>query len=153
MATSIQDIKNTYPIPVYYYRVTIAGEDAIAFSDVSGLNIGYQTITYRDGMSHRDGPKHMPGMATDTTLILSKGIVRKDSYFFKWISTVQLNTVEKRDLRVDLLDEAGEAVVSWTVTDAFPHQLDAPEFDATSNSVAIESLSLMASSLKIDYPG
>jgi phage tail-like protein len=153
MATSIQDIKNTYPIPVYYYRVTIAGEDAIAFSEVSGLSIGYESVTYKDGMSYRDGPKHMPAMASDISLTLKKGIVRKDDYLFKWISSVQLNTVEKRDMRVDLLDETGEAVVSWTVTNAFPKKLDAPSFNATSNEVAIESLELMADYIKIDYPG
>jgi len=153
MATSIQEIKNKYPIPVFYYRVTIAGEDAIAFSEVSGLSISYETITYKDGMSYRDGPKHMPGMASDVSLTLKKGIVRKDDYLFKWISSIKLNTVEKRDMRVDLLDETGEAVVSWTVTNAFPKKLDAPSFNATSNEVAVESLELMADYIKIDYPG
>ncbi|MEM9214358.1 MAG: phage tail protein [Cyanobacteria bacterium P01_F01_bin.150] len=153
MATSVQDIKNTYPIPVFYYRVTIAGEDAIAFSEVSGLSISYETITYKDGMSYRDGSKHMPGMKGDVSVTLKKGIVRKDDYLFKWISSIQLNTVEKRDMRVDLLDETGEAVVSWTITNAFPKKLDAPSFSATSNEVAIESLELMADSIKVDYPG
>ncbi len=151
MATSVKDIKDKYPIPVFYYRVTIAGEDAIAFSEVSGLSIEYETITYKDGMSYRDGSKHMPGLATPVNLTLHKGIVRQDSFLFDWISTVRLNTVEKRDVRIDLLDETGTAVVSWTVTDAFPKKLDAPSFNATSNEVAIESLELMASTLKVEY--
>jgi phage tail-like protein len=153
MATSIQDIKDKYPLPVFYYRVTIAGEDSVAFYEVSGLNINYETLSYYDGMSYRDGVKLMPGMPAYVTLTLKKGVVRRDNYFFKWISTIQLNTVEKRDLRVDLLDETGEAVVSWTVTDAFPHQLDAPVFNAAHNEVAIETLELVASSLRMDYPG
>ena len=151
MATSVKDIKDKYPIPVFYYRVTIAGEDAIAFSEVSGLSIEYETITYKDGMSYRDGAKHMPGLNSPINLTLQKGIVKKDSFLFDWISTVRLNTVEKRDVRIDLLDETGTAVVSWTVTDAFPKKLDAPSFNATSNEVAIESLELMASTLKVEY--
>ncbi len=151
MATSVKDIKDKYPIPVFYYRVTIAGEDAIAFSEVSGLSIEYETITYRDGMSYRDGAKYMPGLNSPINLTLQKGIVKKDSFLFDWISTVRLNTVEKRDVRIDLLDETGTAVVSWTVTDAFPKKLDAPSFNATSNEVAIESLELMASTLKVEY--
>ena len=151
MATSVKDIKDKYPIPVFYYRVTIAGEDAIAFSEVSGLSIEYETITYKDGMSYRDGEKHMPGMMSPVNLTLQKGIVKKDSFLFEWISTVKLNTVEKRDVRIDLLDETGAAVVSWTVTDAFPKKLDAPSFNASSNEVAIESLELMATKLKIEY--
>ena len=93
----------------------------------------------------------MPGLATPVNLTLHKGIVRQDSFLFDWISTVRLNTVEKRDVRIDLLDETGTAVVSWTVTDAFPKKLDAPSFNATSNEVAIESLELVASTLKVEY--
>ena len=153
MATTVKDIKDNYPIPVFYYRVTIDGDDANAFSEVSGLSIEYETITYRDGLSYKDGVQYMPGLNKEVNLTLKKGIVRKDSYLLNWISSIQLNTVAKRDVRIDLLDEAGEAVVSWTALDAFPKKLDAPSFNATSNEVAIESLELMASKLKIDYPG
>ncbi|NEQ32297.1 MAG: phage tail protein [Leptolyngbya sp. SIO4C5] len=152
MATSVDDIRNKYPIPVFYYRVTIGGEDSIAFSEVSGLSLEYETITYKDGLSYRDGAKHMPGLGTPVNLTLQKGIVKADSYLFEWISTIQLNTVEKRDVRIDLLNENGEPTVSWTAQDAFPKKLDAPSFNASSNEVAIESLELMASKLTVSNP-
>ncbi|MBE9116390.1 phage tail protein [Lusitaniella coriacea LEGE 07157] len=152
MATSVEDIKNKYPIPVFYYRVTIGGDDSIAFSEVSGLSIQYETITYRDGLSYKDGAKHMPGLGSPINLTLQKGIVKSDSYLLDWINTIRLNTVEKRDVRIDLLNENGEATVSWTVKDAFPTKLDAPSFNATSSEVAIESLELMANSLEISNP-
>ncbi|NEO17457.1 MULTISPECIES: phage tail protein [unclassified Moorena] len=152
MADTVEQIKNTYPIPVFYYRVTIDGDDSHAFSEVSGLSIEYETITYRDGLSYKDGAKYMPGLDTPINLTLQKGIVRKDSYLFEWFSTINLNTVEKRDIRIDLLDESGEAVVSWEVGNAFPKKLDAPSFNATSNEVAIESLELMAITLKVNNP-
>ncbi|MDJ0703446.1 MAG: phage tail protein [Leptolyngbyaceae cyanobacterium MO_188.B28] len=152
MATSVEDIKNTYPIPVFYYRVTIGDNDSIAFSEVSGLSIEYETITYKDGLSYRDGAKHMPGLKTPVSLTLQKGIVRSDSYLFDWLSTVKLNTVEKRDIRIDLLNENGEPTVSWTVQDAFPKKLDVPSFNASSNEVAIENLELMASNLTVNNP-
>lgn len=151
MATSVKDIKDSYPIPVFHYRVTINGDDSHAFSEVSGLCIEYETITYRDGLSYKDGAKYMPGMDTPVELTLEKGIVRKNSYLFDWLSTISLNTVEKRDIRVDLLDETGEAVVSWKVINAFPVKLNAPTFNASTNEVAIESLELMASDLKLEY--
>ncbi|MEH1945266.1 MAG: phage tail protein [Nostoc sp.] len=153
MATSTEEIKNSYPIPVFYYRVTIDGDDSHAFSEVSGLSIEYETIIYKDGLSYKDGAKYMPGLSTPVNLSLKKGIVRKDSYLFNWISSIKLNTVAKRDVRIDLLDETGAAVVSWTAINAFPKKLDAPSFNATSNEVAIETLELMANDLKIDYPG
>lgn len=152
MATSVDDIRNKYPIPVFYYRVTIGGEDAIAFSEVSGLNFQYETITYKDGLSYKDGPKYMPGFFNPVSLTLQKGIVKADSFLLNWFKTIQLNTVEKRDVRIDLLNEAGEATVSWVARDAFPTKLDAPSFNAASNEVAIESLELMATWLDISNP-
>lgn len=152
MATTIDEIRNQYPIPVFYYQVTIDGEDAIAFSEVSGLSIEYETITYKDGLSWRYGAKHMPGMGTPVNLTLQKGIVKADSYLFDWISTISLNTVEKRDITISLLNENHEPTVSWLVKDAFPTKLDAPSFSATSNEVAIESLELMASGLSVLNP-
>lgn len=151
MATSDTEIRASYPIPVFYYRVTIGDDDSHAFSEVSGLCIEYETITYRDGLSYKDGAKYMPGMDTPVELTLEKGLMRQDSYLYQWITNISLNTVEKRDIRVDLLDEKGEAVVSWTVINAFPVKLNAPTFSASTNEVAIESLELMASDLKLEY--
>jgi phage tail-like protein len=151
MADTVDDIKNKYPIPVFYYRVTIGDDDSHAFSEVSGLSIEYETITYRDGLSCKEGAKYMPGLGTAVNLTLQKGVVRADSYLLTWINTVNLNTVEKRDIKIDLLDEKEQPVVSWTVTKAFPIKLDAPSFNANSNEVAIESLELMANDLKVEY--
>ncbi|MEM1255787.1 MAG: phage tail protein [Cyanobacteria bacterium P01_H01_bin.21] len=147
-----KDIQNTYPIPVFYYSVTIDNEEPIAFSEVSGLAIEYETITYKDGLSYREGSKHMPGLGTPVNVTLQKGIVKGDSYLLDWINTIKLNTVEKRDLTISLLNEAGEPTVSWVVKNAFPKKLDAPSFNASSNEVAIESLELMASDLEIKNP-
>ena len=152
MATPIDTIKATYPIPVFYYRVTIDNQDSIAFSEVSGLNFQYETITYKDGLSYSEGPKYMPGFYNAVNLTLQKGVVPADSYLLEWFKTIQLNIVDKRDVRIDLLNENGEATVSWMATDAFPTKLDAPSFNASSNEVAIESLELMATFLEISNP-
>ncbi|MEM8641110.1 MAG: phage tail protein [Cyanobacteria bacterium P01_G01_bin.54] len=153
MATTIDEIKNNYPLPVFYYKVTIGDEDAIAFSEASGLTLEYETITYKHGLSYKEGNIYMPGLQTDVNLTLKKGIVKADNYLLQWIQSVNLNTVEKRDIRIDLLNESGEPTVSWLVYDAFPKKLEAPSFNATSNEVAIESLELLARDLKIEYQG
>ena len=152
MATTIDDIKNKYPIPVFYFRVTIGDNDAIAFSEVSGLSFQYETITYKDGLSYKDGPKYMPGYFNAVNLTLKKGIVKADSFLLDWFKSIRLNTVTKQDVRIDLLNENGEATVSWVAKDAFPTKLDAPSFNATSNEVAIESLELTATWLEVNNP-
>lgn len=149
MATP-DDIRNKYPIPAFYFQVDFGSNVSIAFSEVSGLSIEYETITYDDGLSWRYGSKYMPGQGKPINLTLKKAIIKADSYLFDWISTVSLNTVEKRDITISLLNEKHEPTVSWIVTDAFPKKLDAPSFNASTNEVAIESLELMASSLRVE---
>lgn len=156
MALSKAEIKATYPLPVYNYKVDI-GKDTIAFSEVSGLNIAYETSTYKESAteSGKAGPRvfHMPSQPTATTLTLKKGLVPSKSQpaLYDWINSTSINQVEKKDIVISLCDETGKAVVSWKVTNAFPTKLDVPTFDSNSNDVAIESMELMADGLSINY--
>ena len=67
MALTKEQIKTEYPLPVYNYRVEI-GPDAVAFSEVSGLNIAYETTTFKESpvAGGAPGPRvmYMPGQAT-----------------------------------------------------------------------------------------
>jgi phage tail-like protein len=155
MALSTDDIRTAYPLPVYNYRVEIGG-DAVAFSEVSGLSIAYETTTFKESptASGSAGPRtmYMPAQPTAAKLTLKKGIVRSASVkaLYNWIKTVQINQIEKKDIFVRLCDEKGEAVISWKVGNAFPTKLDAPTFDAKSNDAAIESMELMADFISIE---
>ncbi|KAG0288863.1 hypothetical protein BGZ97_006654, partial [Linnemannia gamsii] len=132
-----------YPIPTYRFRVSV-GEEEILFNNVSGLDITHQTIEYKDGMG---GWYQMPGQADATNITLRKGILRGQTGFYDWISSISLNTVEKKDVTITLMNETGsEAFITWSVVDAFPTSLTAPSLDATSNEAAIEELSLLAKS-------
>lgn len=152
MALTKDEIKTAYPLPVYNYRVEI-GSDAVAFSEVSGLSIGFETTTYKESPveSGAPGPRvmRMPAQATQATVTLKKGLVRGTSIatFFRWINSIQINQVDKKDIYVRLCDEKGGVVISWKVINAFPTKLDAPTFDANSNDAAIESMELMADAI------
>ena len=152
MATTVEEIKNNYPLPAFHYRVEIDGMDPVAFAEISGLSIARETITYKDGLSCIQGAKRMPGLATDLKFTMKKGIIKADSQLYDWINSTRLTTVEKKNVTISLMDEKGEVpVVTWKVTNAFPVKLDAPSFNAKTNDVAIESLELMADDLKIEY--
>ena len=148
MALAKAEIKTAYPLPVYNYKVEI-DSDTIAFSEVSGLSISYETTTYKESPveSGAPGPRtmHMPAQGTPANITLKKGLVRAASMptFYNWISSIQINQVDKKNVYISLLDENGDPVIRWTVTNAFPTKLDAPTLDANSNDVAIESMELM----------
>lgn len=155
MALSTDDIKNRYPLPVYNYKVEINGE-VIAFSEVSGLSKSFETTTYKESKTDQpgSGPEimYMPGQIQPINITLKKGYVRTKNLpvFYNWIHSTRINQIEKKDIKVRLTDEEGNAVVTWTVINAFPTKLDAPTFDANSNDVAIESMELMADNLLME---
>ncbi|MCY7296516.1 phage tail protein [Alteromonas sp. a30] len=148
MAETIENLKNEYPIPVYRFRVSVGGE-SMAFSEVSGLDIGVETITYKDGL----GKKHMPGQATDVNITLKRGLFRGGSQLFEWINSINLNLIDKRDITVSLIDPEsdGGSLVTWTVTNAFPKKLTAPSFNGGSNEASVEQLELLADKVSIEF--
>ncbi len=150
MAVNPSFIKSAYPLPVYNYRVSIGGS-TLAFSELSGLSLQYEPITYKHGLSWKEGAEHMPGMKQPLRITLRRGIVQNRDNLLTWINTVQQNKVEKRDIVIDLCDEKGDPLISWLLRQAFPLKLDAPAFNANSNEVAIESMELMAGDLLIDF--
>jgi phage tail-like protein len=154
MALTRDQIVTDYPLPAYNYRVDIDAT-TVAFSEVSGLEMSFDTITYSESQvgSGKAGPNIMimPGNKKPLTITLKKGFVKTKSMeaLYNWIASIQLNRVDKKDITVHLCDEKGDSIVRWKVIDAFPTKLTAPGFSATSTEVAIESMELMASGLEM----
>jgi phage tail-like protein len=155
MAISVDEIKKSYPLPLYNFRVEI-GADAVAFSEVSGLSIHYETTTYKESQTASGvaGPRvmHMPAQRADVNVTLKKGLTRMTSLvnLYNWIKQITLNQIEKKDIFVRLCDEAGKPVISWKIINAFPTKLDGPSFDAKSNEAAVESMELRADAIIIE---
>lgn len=130
-----------YPIPVFHFRVEWGGNN-LGFSEASGLTQEVQLIEYRDGTNPDSTTMKMPGLRKHSNITLKRGIAKGDNDFFKWLNTVQLNTVERRDLIISLLNEKHEPVMVWKAQKAFPVKIDGPGLKATGNEVAIESIEL-----------
>jgi phage tail-like protein len=149
MALSKEEMKRTYPLPAYNYRVEI-GSAAVGFSKASGLDVSFETTTYKESPTEpgKAGPlvMHMPAQRNAAKLTLEKGLAANQGVvnLYHWINQTQINLTEKKDIFVRLLDENGKAVLSWKVINAFPTKLTAPSFGADSKEVAIESMELMA---------
>lgn len=159
MAESKDKIKVAYPLPVYNYRVTlqIGGKPVVVgFSEVTGLSVEYESVTYKHGLSFLSGDQIIPGMRQPVKLTLKRGIVSNATagLLYEWIDRAYsdpLSLETKRDILIDLCDEAGEPVVRWKVRKALPVKLEAPTFSAESNDVALEAMELAAAGLTVDY--
>jgi phage tail-like protein len=152
MSLEPDQIKASYPLPVYNYRVTV-GSSTMGFSEVSGLSANYEPVTYKHGLSFVMGVNIIPGMPQPVKLTLKRGIASGKDFFAAWMEKVYADPFKDatQDILIDLCDEAGKVVVRWKVKGALPVKLDAPSFTANSNEVAIETLELVAHSLQVDY--
>jgi phage tail-like protein len=131
----------TYPIPVFHFRVEWGGKN-VGFSEVSGLTQEVQVIEYRDGNSPDYSTIKMPGLRKYNNITLKRGISKGDNEFFTWLNTVKLNTIERRDLTISLLNENHEPVMVWKAHNAFPTKVEGPGLKASGNEVAIESIEI-----------
>jgi phage tail-like protein len=137
-----------YPLPVFHFTVQWGGT-RIGFSEVSGLTQENQAIEYRDGDFKEYSSIKMPGLRKFNNITMKRGIVKSDNEFFKWLSTVKLNTVERRDLVISLLNEEHNPVMVWKVQNAFPVKVEGPGLKATGNEVAIESIEIAHEGLEL----
>ena len=157
MSETKEQIKARYPLPVYNYRVTIqsgAESAVISFAQVSGLNLDYQPVTYKHGLSFLMGDQIIPGMRQAINITLKKGLTRQGQYLYEWINHAYHKPFyekAKRDIVIDLCGEKSEPLVRWKVIKALPTKLSMPEFDANSNDVAVESMELVAHNLKVEH--
>lgn len=148
MAESKDFQKANYPLPVYNFRVTVDGT-SMSFSEVTGINLEYEAVTYKHGLSFWEGEeikkchydKYIP-------VTLKKGTVKGINFLYDWIKE---KAEGPRTLEVSLCDEQGQPVVTWRFAKTVAVKLDAASFDAKSNDVSIESLELRATGISVVY--
>ncbi len=138
-----------YPLPVFHFKVDWGGTK-IEFSEVSGLNIEAQVIEYRDGASPEYTMRKMPGIVKYGNITLKRGIFKNDNDYYKWFNTIKMNTIERRDITISLLDEEHNPVMVWKVKKAFPVKIEGPGLKASGNEVAIESMEIAHEGLTIE---
>jgi len=139
---------NIYPMPKFHFRVEGGGE-RLGFTEVTGLDMQVEAIEYREGSSLEYSKLKMPGMHKFSNITLKRGSVAGDSDFYKWINTINLTLVERRDIIISLLNETHSPVLTWKAKNTFPVKLQASDLKADGNEVAIESLELAHEGLSL----
>lgn len=131
----------TYPIPRFHFQVQWGGT-RIGFSEVTGLTIENEVIEYRDGSSPEYSKIKMPGLHNFGNITLKRGVFASDNEFYSWLNTVKMNTIERRDITISLLNEEHAPVVTWKVKQAWPVKITSPDMKSDANETAIETLEL-----------
>lgn len=138
-----------YPIPVFQFRVNVAGLTA-EFSEVSGISEEIQPIEYRHGLSKNYSATKMPGLVKLGNVTLKRGIFKNNNEFFEWVKKIKMNTVERADVLISLLDEEGNPTMEWQLQKAWPCKITGADLKAMGNEVSVEALELAYEALTIN---
>ncbi len=130
-----------YPLPKFSFLVEW-GDARLGFTEVTGLERTVEPIEYREGSSKSFSKIKMPGMETIANLTLKRGTFQGDTGFHDWFNTIQMNTAQRRDIVIKLLNENLEPTLVWRAVNCFPVKYQASELKADGNEVAIETLEI-----------
>lgn len=138
--------RTSYPLALYNFRVTVA-ETSMSFTEVSGIAVAYDHVTYRHGLSFSEGGAIQTFYYDDfVTVTCKRGTILGQGplFLYEWLAKRDLRAVE-----VSLCDEAGAPVLSWKIAAAVPVKLSAPSFSASTNEVSIDALELRARGVSV----
>lgn len=138
----------TYPLSKFHFQVEWGGTK-IGFTEISGLDSELEVIEYRQGASPEYSKIKMPGLRKFSNITLKRGMFQGDNEYYDWLNSVQMNTIERRDITISLLNENHEPVVIWKVRNAFPTKVQSTDLKADGNEVAIESMEIVHEGLTI----
>lgn len=138
----------TYPLPRFHFRVEWGGA-RIGFTEVTGLNIERAVIEYRDGASPEFHKIKAAGLENFPNITLKRGTFAGDADFYNWWNNVAMNTIDRRDLTISLLNEDHNPVVVWKVKNAWPLKVMSGDLKSDASEVLIESIELVHEGLTI----
>lgn len=145
---STQD--NIWPLPKFHFEVSLGSQDSTtSFQEISGLETETQVIEYRHGDSKQFSTIKMPGISKVGNVTLKKGIFVKDNKFYDWYKNISMNTIKRETVVIKLLDQNGNATMTWTLSNAWPTKVSGTDMKSDSNEVAVETLELAYETLVI----
>jgi phage tail-like protein len=150
MAGEVQDA--IWPLPKFYFTVTLGDDDTVSFQEVDGLDSETQVIEYRHGNSKVFYPIKMPGLGKVGNVTMRKGIFVNDNKFWTWYNEIKLNTIARRTVTISLLDEEGNPRMTWTLNNAWPTKITGTDLKSEGNEVAVESVEIAYETLVVTTP-
>ena len=130
----------TYPHGKFRYKVEIDGLEAGGFSEASGFDASIDVIEYREGDMVQT-PMKVPGLKKYGNITLKQGVA-DSMVMYEWMIAGVEGEVERKTITITILDETETAAASWQVINAWPTKYTAPDFNATSSEIAIESIEI-----------
>lgn len=132
------------PLVAAYFAVDFQGGVVGAFREVQGLGSESQVVEYR-ATDEKGRPILIrePGTMKYQDVVCKRGIT--DSMdMWQWRKQVEDGDINgaRRNGTITLYNQKGDAVARWNIDRAWPSKLNGPSYDAKTNEVAIEELTI-----------
>jgi phage tail-like protein len=150
--------KRDAPYGAFNFTVALGGDQGTGdlgtiiggFSDVTvgGSDISYSE--YRNGNEKFNTVRKVPNTHKVDDVKLKRGLVGSTD-LFQWMKTVRDGTPDPRQVRVTLLDEARNPVVTWVLRNAQPKKWTAPTLVGKGGGeVAMEELDFVCEGIEYE---
>jgi phage tail-like protein len=140
-----------YPLPRNHCQVDWGGS-RIAFCEVSGLSMAVEAPAFRDGTAAGNHDVTMPGLLRFPHRALRRAVQQHGNDFYDWINTIELNTMERRDITVAALGADNAPVMVWKFRNAFPVRLECSPLEADNDAPLMETLAIAHERMTVDNP-
>ena len=123
------------PYAKFRYKVEIDGLEAGGFSEASGFDASIDVIDMVQT------PMKLPGLKKYGNITLKQGVA-DSMVMYEWMIAGVEGEVERKTITITILDETETATASWQVINAWPAKYTAPDFNALTSEIAIESIEI-----------
>ena len=146
-----------WPLAKFFFRVTIDGLPELGFQTVEGLEAEMSVIEYRPGNSQYLFKSKRPGLVTYSNITLKKGAFEGDYNLLEfwrmygWLAETEYRN-NKKEIMIELMDDGGTPIITWTCKGCFPVKFTPPSMDAEADSEpAVEEMEIAVESWDIDW--
>ncbi len=130
-----------YPHAKFRFKIEIDGLEAGGFSEVTGFDASIDVVEYREGDMTAETPLKVPGLKKYGNITLKQGLA-DSRVMYDWLASGLTGAVERKTVTLTLLNETQAPAASWQIINAWPTKYTAPDFNATSSEIAIETVEL-----------
>ena len=134
------------PLPAYFFEVEIEGQ-TFPFRSCSGLKVETEVIEFREGGNNEFIHK-LPGTVRFSNIRLTRAFTG-DRSLYDWHAAVKKPEFKRVNGTITMFDRLGTRIAAWTFHNGFPAKWEGPEFDASKNEVAIETIEIAHEGLTI----
>lgn len=139
VAVSAQKTQRDQPFPAYYFEIVIEGQ-VYPFKSCSGLRIERDVVEFQEG-AEPDVIRKLPGRTHYANIRLSRAFTG-DRSLYNWFATMKRPDPSRINGEIIMRDRQGTRIAAWKFINGFPVKWEGPDFDASKNEVAVETLEI-----------